>query len=121
MLVGWFILLPPGVGWDIMGYEPETLPSYPELGNLYYSVKLITPLTHLLLRLIYRILIPPLHQPDRPRNPIRLCAQRIFWEAGHPLHYGCLPYLDVHPDGVDPHGFHRLLYQWVIHAQVGWV
>ena len=26
-LVGWLILLPPRVGWDIMGYESETLSS----------------------------------------------------------------------------------------------
>ena len=28
--VGWLILLLPGVGWDIMGYESEPLSSYPE-------------------------------------------------------------------------------------------
>ena len=25
--VGWLIILPPGVGWDIMGYESEPPPS----------------------------------------------------------------------------------------------
>ena len=28
LLVVWFILISPGVGWDIMGYESEPLPSY---------------------------------------------------------------------------------------------
>ena len=30
-IVGWLILLPPGVGWDIVGYESDLLPSYTEL------------------------------------------------------------------------------------------
>ena len=33
-LVGWLILLPPRVDWDIMGYELEPLPSYHKLSNL---------------------------------------------------------------------------------------
>ena len=32
-LFGWLIILMPGVGWDIMGYESETLPSYHKLRN----------------------------------------------------------------------------------------
>ena len=39
-LVGWLILLPPGVGWDIMGYESDPLPSYLESSNCSYSVML---------------------------------------------------------------------------------
>ena len=38
--VGWLILLPPGLCWYIMGYESEPLPSYHELRNYYYSIKL---------------------------------------------------------------------------------
>ena len=33
MQVGWLIIIPLGVGWDIMGYESETLPSYIDLSN----------------------------------------------------------------------------------------
>ena len=32
-LVGWLILLLDGVGWYIMDYESETLPSYHKLRN----------------------------------------------------------------------------------------
>ena len=32
-MVGWLILLPPIVGWDIMGYESDPLPSYLGLSN----------------------------------------------------------------------------------------
>ena len=113
-LVGWLILLTPGVGWDIMGYESEPLPSYPNLRNFSYFFKLITPLHCLLIRFIYRVSIPPLHQPDCPRNSLRLHAQCIDGAAGHPLRYVCLPPLDVHPYGVDPCGFHCLLYRWVL-------
>ena len=28
------------LGWDIMGYESETLPSYNELRNRFYSIML---------------------------------------------------------------------------------
>ena len=37
---GWLILLPPGIGWDIMGYESEPLPSYISLSNFSYSIML---------------------------------------------------------------------------------
>ena len=114
LLVGWLILLPPRVGQDIMGYESEPFTSYPELSNFSYSVTLITPPPCLLPMFIYRVLIPPSHQPARPRHPLRLRSQCIDGAAGHPLHYGCLPPLDVHPDGVDLWGFYRLLYQWVL-------
>ena len=43
MLFGWWILLPPRVFWDIIGYESEPLSSYSKLRNFSYSVKLITP------------------------------------------------------------------------------
>ena len=52
-IVGWLILLPLGVGWDIMGYELYPLPPYPELRNCSYSIMLIctdspsTPQVHL--------------------------------------------------------------------------
>ena len=39
-LVGWLILRLPGVGWGIMGYESEPLPSYHDLRNCSYSIKL---------------------------------------------------------------------------------
>ena len=61
MLVGCLVLLMPGVGWYIIGYESEPLPSYPELRNCSYYVKLITPLPRLFLQFIYRVLILPLH------------------------------------------------------------
>ena len=50
---GWLILLPPGVGWDITGYESEPLTSYLELINFSYSImlnytySLSTPQVHL--------------------------------------------------------------------------
>ena len=109
MLVGWLILLLPGVGWDIMGYESEPLPSYPELINYPYSVKLITPLPRLFLWIIYRVLIPPEHHLARTRHPIRLHAQCIDWPAGHHLYYGHLQPLDVYFNVVEPRGVHRLL------------
>ena len=96
-----------------MEYESEPLPSYPELRNCSYAVNLSTPPTRLFLRFIYRILIPPMHHMDRPRHQLRLCVQCIEREAGHPIRYGRLPPLDIHSDGVDPPGFHRLIYRWV--------
>ena len=51
--VGWLILLPPGVSWDIMWYESEPLPYYTELRNRSYSFMLnytdspSTPKVHL--------------------------------------------------------------------------
>ena len=39
-LVGWFILLLPGICWDIMGFESEPLPSHHEISNCSYSIKL---------------------------------------------------------------------------------
>ena len=50
--VGWLVILSPGVGWDIMGYESDPLPSYPDLRNCSYSLKLITHITRLFLRII---------------------------------------------------------------------
>ena len=38
--VGWLILLPPIVGWDIVRYKSGTLPSYTELRNCSYSIML---------------------------------------------------------------------------------
>ena len=40
MLVGWLILLPPGVGCYIMGYESDPLPSYRNLRNFSHSIQL---------------------------------------------------------------------------------
>ena len=112
--VGWLIILLPGVGCYIMGYESDPLTSYPKLSNFSYSVKLIKPLTRLFLHFIYRVLIPPLHQPDRPWHPLHVRAQCTDGATGYPLQYGCLPLLDVNPNGVDLHGFHCLLYRWVL-------
>ena len=97
-----------------MGYESGTLPSYPELRNCSYSVKLFTPRPCLFLRFVYHVLIPPLHQPAHTRHPLHLCSQCISGEAGHPLCYGHLPPLDIHPYGVEPRGFHYLIscYLW---------
>ena len=55
LLFSWLILLPPRVGWDIMRYESEPLPSYHyhELRNCSYSIVLnytespSTPQVHL--------------------------------------------------------------------------
>ena len=117
--VGWFNILPPRVGWYIMGYESEPLPSFPELINCSHSVKLIIPPTHLLFRFIYRVLIPPLHHPDCTRHPLRLCEQFIDMVAGHPLRYVCLSPLNLHPYWVNPRGFHCLYYQGVLSLSVG--
>ena len=95
-LVSWLILISPGLGCDIMGYESEPLPSYTKLRNCYYSVNLITSLPRLFLRIIYRVLIPPAQHPDFPRHPIHLRSYWIEGAAGHPLCYGCLLPLDVH-------------------------
>ena len=38
--VGWLIILPSVVGWDIMGYESEPLPSHIKLRNCSYSIML---------------------------------------------------------------------------------
>ena len=37
-LIGYLIILPPCVGWDIVGYESEPLHSYLELRNCSYSI-----------------------------------------------------------------------------------
>ena len=113
-MVQWLILLPLGVVWYIMGYESDPIPSYPYLRDCSSPVKLITPLTRLFLQFIYRVLIPPSHQPARPRHPLRLRAQFIYGAAGHLLRYVCLPPLDLHPTGVEPRGFYCLLYRWVL-------
>ena len=112
--VGSLILLLPGVGWDIMGYKSDPLPSYPKLMNCSYSLKLITPPPRLLLRFIYCTLIPPLHQPARHQNMLHICANLIYRAASHPLQYGCLPPLDVHPDWPEPRDFHCIHYRWVL-------
>ena len=111
--VGCLILLPPGLGWDIMGYESEPLPSYTDLRNYSCSVKLITTLPCLLLRIIYRVFIPQAHHPDCPRHHLRLRAHWIDRPAGHPLRLGCLPSLDIYSDGLYPRGVHHLLYRWI--------
>ena len=113
-LVGWVIILPPGIGWDTMWCESEPFPSYPKLRNCSYSVNLSTPLPHIFLRFIYRVLIPPAHHPDRPQHPLRLPSHRIDGTAGHPLCYFRLTPLDVHYDGVEPCIVHCLIYHWVI-------
>ena len=52
-LVGWLLILPPGVGWGIMGCESDPLPSYIRLRNcsyyimLNYTDYLYTPQVHL--------------------------------------------------------------------------
>ena len=112
--VSWLIILPPGVGCDIMEYESEPLPSYPKLRNCSYYVQLTPHPSRLLLSFTYHVLIPPSYQPDHPWHPLRLHEKCIYEVSGHFIHYGCLPPLGVHPDGVDPCGFHRLLYRWVI-------
>ena len=112
--VGWLVLLPPGVGWDIMGYESDPLPSYPELRNCSYSVKLITPLPRLILWLIYHILIPSAHHPARPHHYLRLRAHFIYSLVGHPLRYTSLPPIYLYSDGMDPCGVHHLLYHWIL-------
>ena len=112
-LVGCLILLPPVVGWDIIGYESGILPSCPKLSNFSYSIKLIKPLPSLFLRLIFRVLIPPAHHPAHPRNPIRLRAQCIYRPAVHPILYVRMPPLDVYSAGVEPRRDHRLLYLWM--------
>ena len=36
----WLVILTPGVGWDIMGYESEPLLSYTKLSNFSYFIML---------------------------------------------------------------------------------
>ena len=115
-LVGWLILLPPGVGWYIMEYESEPLPSYPELRNCSYYFKLIKPYPRLLLRFIYRILLPPLHQLARLRHLPRLHGHFIDGGGRPPSPLWSLTPLDVQPDEVDPHGFHCLHYRGYSHS-----
>ena len=111
---GWLILFPPMVGWDSMGYNLEPLPSYPDLRNCCYSVKLIKPSPCLLRRFIYHVLIPPWHQPACPRHPLRFLEKCIDEAAGHLLHYGRLLPLYVHLNGMDPLSLHWLHYRWVL-------
>ena len=118
-LVRWLIILPPGAGWGIIGYEYVPLPSDPKLRNCFYSVKLITPLPRLFLWLIYCVLIPPAHHPSCPWHPLRLREKFIDRPAGHLLRYVCLPTLYVYFDGVEPGRFHRLLYRWIIPLSAG--
>ena len=40
MLVGWLNILPPGVRWDIMGYESDPPTSYTKLRNCSHSIML---------------------------------------------------------------------------------
>ena len=50
---GWLIILPPGVGWDVMGYESDPLPSHLGLSSCSYYIMLSyaestsTPQVHL--------------------------------------------------------------------------
>ena len=74
-LVGWLIILLPGVGWDIMRHESDPLPFYPDLRNCSYSFKLITTPPHLFLHVMYRILIPPAHHPACPQHTY------TYWHA----------------------------------------
>ena len=79
--------------------------------NLSYSVNLITPLPRIFLRFIYRVLTPPAHHTDLPHHTLRFHAHCIDGSEGYPLQYGRLPPLNVHSDGVDPRGGHRLIYR----------
>ena len=40
LFFNWLILLPPGVGWGIMGYESEPTTSYYGLRKFSYSIML---------------------------------------------------------------------------------
>ena len=45
---------------------------------------------------------------------IRLHSQCIGGAVGRPLHYGFLPHIDVHLDGVEPRVLHCLHYEQVL-------
>ena len=75
----WLFLLPPGLVWDIMGYEVEPLPSYAYIRNCSYSMMSNEKTICLLLRFIYHVLTSPSHPTARPRPPLRLNADFIKW------------------------------------------
>ena len=105
-LIGWLILLPPSVGWDIMGYESEPLPYYLGLSNCFYSIMLNyteSPTT------------PQVHSP-RPGPTISpsglspetdpLNTEFIDEVVGHLFRYCCLPPPDILSNGMNSCGFH---------------
>ena len=81
--------------------------------NCSYYVNLVTNIPLLFLRLIYHVLIPPAHHPDRPWHPLRLLSQCIDILSVNPLRYGRLPPLDVYSDMVEPRGVYRFLYHYI--------
>ena len=98
VLVGWLILLPPGVGWDTMRYESKPFPYYHKLRNCYYYIKLSytasssTPRVHLLRP-----------GPNIAPTGSSLASTLYLWTPP-----------DKHPDGVVPHIFHCLHYWGVL-------
>ena len=97
-----------------MGYESEPLPYYLELRNCFYSIKLITSLPRLFIRLINRVLISPSHHPACTQNPLRLHEKFIDRPAGHPIRYIHMSSLNVYSNGVDPCRVYCLLYRWIL-------
>ena len=113
-LVGWLILLLYRVGWDIMGYESEPLPSYHELNNWSYSIMLSYPKylstsqVHLLLP--GTTIIPS--KSSLASAPPLFIAHIWGGRQSFTLWLPASP--DVLPNGVDPCVFHFLHYQGVL-------
>ena len=83
--------LPPVVvGWYIMGYESEPLPSYNKLRNRSYSIKKNKKNLRLILIFLYHVFIPPYHHTDCPQPTLRLGIEPIDVEACHLFRDGCL-------------------------------
>ena len=59
-------------------------------------------------------MVPPSHQPFRPRHPLQLRAQLIDGSTGYPFFHGRLLPPDVHPNGMEPRSLHCLHYQGVL-------
>ena len=96
--VDWLIILPPGVGWYIMGYKSEPLPSYHKWSNCSYSIKLSyttpssTPKVHL--RCLGTTILPTVSSPafSPPPCPAHIWVGRPTFPIWSPAASLCSPW-----------------------------
>ena len=94
-------LLQPPVGWYIMGYESDPLPSCRWIRNCSYPKK-ITIVISGLLYLPSHVLFPPPHESTRPRNLLCPRAQPISGPVVNVRRNVVLKFLYVLLDGPYP-------------------
>ena len=97
-------LIPIYVGYNIMGYKSEPLPSYRYLRNFSYIINLKTTISSGSRYLPSRVLFPPLHKLAHSRHPLFPCEQIIYGPEVHLRHCGVLTPLHIIIDLPYPSG-----------------